>query len=56
MSLHRPDPVSLSLYSRVIGAGSLSLSRGAALAQLAVVAASKDLSGLGAASVVSALA
>ena len=54
MSLHRPDPVSLSLYGRVIEAGRLSC--GAALAQLAVVAASKDLSGLGAASVVSALA
>ena len=54
MSLHRPDPVSLSLYSRVIGAGSLS--RGAALAQLAVVAASKGLSGLGAASALNALA
>ena len=56
MSLHRPDPVSLSLYSRVIGAGSLSLSRSAALAQLAVGAASKGLSGLGAASVLTELA
>ena len=54
MSLHRPDPVSLSLYSRVIGAGSLS--RSAALAQLAVGAASKGLSGLGAASVLTELA
>ena len=51
MSLHRLDPVSLSLFSRVIGAGSLSR----ALAQLAVVAASKGVSGLGAASVLSAL-
>ena len=54
MSLHHPDPVSLSLYSRVIGAGSLS--RGAPLGQRAVVAASKGLPGLGAASVLSALA
>ena len=53
MSLHHPDPVSLSLYSRVIGAGSLSRSQ--ALAQLAVVAASKGLSGPGAVSVLSAL-